>query len=284
MTETLSWSQVSTLASCGMQYRLRYIERTEASPQGALIGGSAIHETIAWAEHEGLPQMFAAGGAFAEMNIRAAVEVYFVDDFSARVENAGGPEAIRWSGRKTKEFPNGENDLWWKRNGAMMLRRWLDIRSRDEAAGVRVLEGAVEHQVIAQLDSGQPVRGFIDATLAVDADGVPFVRDWKTGQPGGAAPLQLATYAWLMRAGAGIHVSSGEFGYLRQADIAKRLVRFDDLEPLIEMVPGIFEEHLQRRAAGVFDMSPSTMCSACNVKEACPYGRWLAGRLEAVKT
>lgn len=278
-TDTLSWSQVSTLSSCGQKYKLLYLEEIEKSPQGSLIAGSAVHSTIEWAENESVPARFREGGGLDESNLRAAVGSKFLEIFNRAVEQVGGAEQIRWAGRKTKDYPAGEDDRWWRWQGPVMMRRWLEVRGRDFDRNVKLLEGAVESRVVARLDSGRQVKGYVDATLAVDGDGAPFVRDWKTGRPGGASPMQLAIYAWLIERSTGIAVSAGESGYLRATEIDKRLVHHPDLRPLIDLVPGVFEDHLRRVESGVFEISPSPFCSSCDVAQACPYGRWLTAEL-----
>src|SRR3990167_7473197 len=49
----LSYSSLSSWTSCGEKYRLSYVEHVPKIPQGALLGGRAIHEAIEESERGG---------------------------------------------------------------------------------------------------------------------------------------------------------------------------------------------------------------------------------------
>jgi RecB family exonuclease len=191
------------------------------------------------------------------------------------VGDEGGEDALRWGGRKTRDYPGGEDARWWRVQGPVMLKRYLAIRRMDEDAGSEPVEAGIEMQVLAALPGGQMVKGYIDALLLVTADGERVVRDYKTGRPGGGDPLQLASYAWALDKGPGIACDVGHFCYLRRGDQAQF-----DLRPLVPLIERQYADLARGVAEGFFPLRPSAMCKGCSVRESCPYGRTLEDPLE----
>jgi hypothetical protein len=277
-TKHLSWSRLQTYSDCGEKYRLTYVEKVPREPQGYWIGGGAIHDAIQWAESGDLVQEFLEGGALTESKSRQALEEWFLHRFDELLEEAGGRDAVRWAGRKTKEFPDGEDDRWWHKSGPMMLRRFLEVRMADHESGVRLWDRSVERSLVTELPSGTTLSARVDVLLAVDTDGTPFIRDYKAGKPGGADPLQLVNYAWLIGEALGILPRRGEFCYLRAVDVKKRVREFD-LGPWLEDVdvPATFAQLEQLVDSGIFLIQPSSYCVSCPVRRYCRYGRHLDG-------
>lgn len=266
----LSWSQFKTYSTCGERYRLRYELGIKGQRSGAMVAGSAIHKAIEWCEQENLPDTFASADAFQETMCRQIAEQQFLDTFKAMIEEAGGPEALPWAGRKSKEFPRGEDMLWWSRSGPMMMRRYLEIRKADIERGYRIFDGIVERRLMATLPSGSHVKMVVDAAILIDSDGIPALRDWKTGS-GENDRMQLAVYAWGVGQLMGIHPQRGEFGLLRQVDQSKRLDSYD-LAPFSIQVPDFFERLEHGIKSKTFLLVPNRFCGTCEVKEHCSYG------------
>lgn len=277
-TDYVSWSRLQSFADCGEKYRLYYQEGAEREPQGAYIAGSAGHAVIEEFERQGLISRLQTDSAFDESNVRTWLEKEFVSAFSVGVEEAGGADKIRWSGRKTKEFPDGENVPWWTSQGPAMLRRFLDVRIEDSAKGLRMFDESIERKVTALLPSGAELVAYVDAALMMNSE--PRIRDYKLGKPGGADPLQLAIYAWLFREALGVEVTKGEFVYLRQKDPLKRIVPFD-VSRFLPIIPDLFQRHEQLLDAGVYLMRPSNFCVSCSVRKSCSYGSLLGAVAEA---
>lgn len=265
MDDHLSWSRIQTWLQCGERYRLRYVEGVPASPHGALIGGSAVHATIArseelrWWEHE---EPWTDGGE---------ATAHYLAELARRIEEAG---EVRWGGRKTREFPNGEDRTWWERTGPMMLRRYAALRRDMDADGWGLVDGGAEMQVTVPLGDGvPPLLGYVDAFLA-HRSGEPIVLDWKTGQVGGGDVMQLAIYAWLIGRGRGIEVDVGTFVYLRTPARDRQVQRVD----VRTIVPHVEEAVLAAHRGiqvGAFVARPGPFCRTCPVREACWYGRTL---------
>lgn len=260
----LSFSRLDTYNRCGRQYKLRYVDRAPAQPSGALIGGSVLHACIEAHEQR----------RTWENEYDEAVEILEADfrhRFDEAVAEAGGDGALRWAGRKTRQFPEGEDAHWWLSQGPVMMRRWYKLRVHDAEHGIQLaLEPGTEIEVVAQLEDGTTIKGYIDALVMTTIDGQRMVRDWKTGKVGGGSPMQLATYAWALARGPGIGVDVGEFQYLRRGES-----RSYDLRPLIPLIDEQYADLARGINAGVFPMKPQSMCVSCDVRESCSYGQTL---------
>lgn len=269
-TPHLSWSRISTWRRCGEQYRLRYIEQVPPEPSGAMIGGSAVHATIAEAEER---EWWRDSALWSEDGVAIA---WFLADLDRRLAEAG--DGVRWGGRKTREFPGGEDRTWWERSGPMMLRRYAALRRDLAEEGWGLVEGGAEMQVTVPLDDLPPLLGFVDAFLA-HASGEPVILDWKTGQVGRADVMQLATYAWLIARARGITVERGALVYLRATDRARQMQQVD-LRPLVPHVEETVRAAARGIAEGIWVPNPGPMCVACSVRAGCWYGATLDGEEE----
>lgn len=270
----LSFSRLGTFGKCPKQYQLSYIEQVPQVPQGALAGGSAIHDAIELAEAEEWWDTDAGVAKAGE---------YFRDRFRQLVDEAGGPATHRWGGRKTREWPDGENHHWWLQNGALlMIPTYAKVRRNDAEQGVLKVEQA-ELQVLTELpgavaaDGGSVMlKGYIDLQVVIDSDGVRRVRDWKSGSSN-AEPIQLAGYCWQLQQ-TGARVTEGEFVYLRRPNLEKA-VAVHDVAELIPLVPELYRDLavmlLAAQAGNAYAMQPNSFCVACKVRMSCGYGRTL---------
>jgi hypothetical protein len=261
MPDHVSWSQLETLSTCGERYRLRYLgEKVPQTPKGFFIGGNAVHASIEEAENSGLfmdPGAFERGGD---------VWLFFITDLNKRVLDAGGDEAVEWGGRKTKEFPEGEDRRWWEFNGPAMLRRYCLLRQEDEAEGL----GKPETEVRVRMPR-EDAPGFL---AYIDQLYPDRVRDYKTGKPSSAPPLQLALYEWMLRNLGHPERHIGEYVYLRPADAAGRVYQVD-LDAWVGLVPTLVAQMDQTLQLGKFTFSPGMQCGWCDVAPSCEVGRRL---------
>lgn len=268
-----SFSGLSTYRGCGRKYQLLKVEHVDPEPQGALIGGRAVHQTIEtaegalwwredplkiakWGRAEFYRQFHSIASEVAEKVVVDGV----VTDY----------KGVRWGGRTSKAFPLGENVAWWEREGPVMLQRWAQLRRDDPLLGYTLLESDTELEVTAMLTEDIYVRGFVDAAMLVNENGERVVRDWKTGTY--KDPSQLAVYAWLLREGPGLVCTVGEFVMLRQQH---NMVKAYDLSGWIDTVPAMFANLTKGLELGLFPIVPSNFCGSCTVRAACEWGKHL---------
>lgn len=258
----LDWlrhSHLNSFQGCGRQFELTYLRPPSfVIPQGAFHGGSAVHEAIEWAEKEGVwkredPEDMIYGQAVAR--------------FQEKVDRDGGPENIRWAGRKSKQYPGGEEYNWWIFHLGVFTKRWLDIRRTWDFEGVRLLPDGAEMSFRATLPTGTILSGRADAVMYVDPEGEPYIVDWKSGQKGASPVLQLATYAWGIGQTRGLTITKGQFVYLRGPQIDTH-----DLTPYLPLVPKLYGDLEKAIEAETFLISPSNFCISCPVRLDCEYG------------
>jgi hypothetical protein len=272
----LSFSRLSTYAGCPRRYALRYIEHADRRPSGAGIGGTAVHEIIVEAEQEVAwadDDVWETDGPWAKR---------FREVFDEKLEEAGGPDACYWGGRKSKAWPDGEDPDFWRHKGPVFLFRYAQLRQADEELGLVIPDGGVEMEVNVPLPDGQVVKGYVDAIPLVDqATGVAIIRDYKTGT--WLDPLQLVTYGWMIQAARGWTIESGHFAKLRAED-PEDVIQSYDLRPWLEanIAPERYAalaiQIQQSTEHGLWPVNPSNLCVACDVKASCPWGRTVEKR------
>lgn len=258
----LSWSRLRTYANCGESYRLSYIEEIPGAPSGAAIAGKAMHRAIADAE---------AAESWKDeddISMRLAFDSYFTED----VEQAGGPDACRWGGRKDKDGRPAEDYLWWVQYaGDLFCRRYAAIRRRDWGQGTQLYPDGVEMELAIDIN-GRHFVSYIDMLLVTE-QGEPVIRDWKTGRM--VEPYQLGVYSWVLaNSELGLTVDIGQIGYLRGND-GNQWIKNYRIDQLRELVPRMLDDLIRGVEGEVFPMRPSPFCTACGVRQACEYGMTL---------
>lgn len=273
MPDYLSWSQFDTFASCGVKYKLSYIDKVPQAPRGYFMGGSAVHRTIEESEALGWwgdPDRFLTDGE---------ATAFFHAQLESEVTKAVGD--ITWGGRKTKASPGGEDLKWWHASGPMMLRRYASLRREDHAKGFPTPKTEVKVSFPGPGD--KPVIGYIDQLFEPlphevgSFDGI--VRDYKTGsrfKPD--HPLQLVLYGRAIRDTVGYEVARGQFVYLRAQD--GRLVHEVNLSPWYTLLDTLMEEWQAAMETGQFIHRPGWQCATCDVGPYCEVGRKLGGEDE----
>jgi hypothetical protein len=291
-TRQLSWSRLSTYSRCGEAYRLSYVEQFPKLPSGAALAGQAVHR---------VNEQLAKGGQFADpFYVEQVAAPVAVQIFTQMVEEAGGPDACQWGGRKRNlkdertgrdvvddegnKVKVGENFEWMLHAIPTWVKRLGTILRRDVESGWYIIQANVERQVTVWLIppgfdgkywDGVQVTGFIDTMLLANDYGQPIVRDVKTGTL--LDVMQLAVYAWLLEQlpePERVRTNMGQFAYLRGND-SSSWIKEHDLTHLKPIVPRLFHDLLKGLSADVYTLSPSTFCSACWVRQGCVYGKTL---------
>ena len=134
----LSFSQMDSYDSCPAKWRYQYRDRMpKMETSGAALGGSSVHYVVERmeADYERL---------IAREDSADDLHDLFVEDFRARIEREVSEAApLAWGGKKTKSFPDGNNQHWWEspvEGGTKMLRKYAAIRRADEQDGTSVIE------------------------------------------------------------------------------------------------------------------------------------------------
>lgn len=291
----LSFSSVSRYRSCGMKWKLSYLDEAPREPSGAAIAGSTIHAIIERSEQELLWQRDDYVELFKDL---------FVEEFVERLREVGGMDIPRWGGTKRivvdesgnkvqavddngepawrvnangKRYPvwlkAGEDAWWWVHEGPLMLRRYVTVRRTDTLGGLTLVPGGAERYVETTLDDGTHVRGYIDAVMMADtATGEAVIRDYKSGSM--LEPTQLAWYAFLWQASTGMSANRGQLIYLRGKEAAQWVKEYD-LSRWVGLVPTWVKEAQKGMDAEVYMMNPGSFCPSCDVRVHCPFGSTL---------
>ena len=200
-------------------------------------------------------------------------EELFTEEFLAEIERRKEktdiePTEWRAGGRASKAWPNKEDSSWWLTSGPKMVADWYAWWQQAKAEGWALWYTptgvpAVELAVNAVL-GGKMFKGYIDAIM-VDPDGDVVVIDWKTGREP-VAPVQLGMYACAIEKTIGVRPSHGSHYMARKGDLG----HVYDLSVYTEQVVG---QWLSRaaliEAQGLYIPHPSSLCSACGVRDYC---------------
>lgn len=184
----LSPSQISSLTTCGEQYRLTRVEGAPERPMWAGIGGSTVHKVT---------EMLDLGetGDIEEMWVEVWGQMF--DEAKERSPEFDPADYYR-SGRASKDWPDKETPEWWSIKGPQFVKQWVMWRDNsgleiweypDEESGE--LKPAIELEVWAYGPEDLRIRSVIDRVY-VDPEGNLRIVDLKTGSHTDAWPRQMA--------------------------------------------------------------------------------------------
>ena len=186
----LSPSQISSLTTCGEQYRLTRVERAPERPMWGGIGGSTVHK---------ITERLDRGEVTVE-----DLEQLWADEWQAALDEAKernpqfSEDDYYRSGRATKEWPDKETPEWWAKKGPEFVKQWVMWRDHsgleiweypDEESGE--LKPAIELEVWAYGSEHVRIKSVIDRVY-VDPEGDLRIVDLKTGSHTDAWPRQMA--------------------------------------------------------------------------------------------
>lgn len=291
-----SWSQLTTLEDCGVQYRGQRLENIPQVPQWANVGGHAFH-AVTERFDRGAWQM---GGADILPEVHPELlKERWLEAFAAAIQEteqatgiAPGPQADVWRASNR----GLEGYTWWLVEGEQMLARYVKLRrkldhaardagtlavpleldSRDDAAKTYGVKPVIEWEYVRTVAGplgDLKVHGVIDRAYRL-IDGSIMVKDLKSGRgrPNGG---QLGEYAWAIvdAIGAG---PSGTPTILGSFYDARKGI-FSDPIDLLTTHPR--EEYVMRyhaaehtRRGGIFMPRRSDFCNGCSIRWACPVG------------
>lgn len=268
--EHLSPSQVSTLLTCGEQYRLTRVEHVPERPMWAGIGGSAVHLAT---EHRDR-QLYAGE---EQTPAEEAFKLYWeqAHDEAKQFHPEFEDEDYYCSGRVSKEWPKKENPDWWAVKGPAFIDSWSlwlkesDLSFWEYADETGELQPGIEVPAWAYLDNEGEllvVQSHIDRVL-VDGNGTLYIVDIKTGSMTPAFPMQMALNNLGLEHQHGAQAAYAGFWSARKGGVASwtPLERYSS-EWLWEQV----WKAKQIRDQQLFIPQPGNLCnSACGVRQHC---------------
>jgi hypothetical protein len=264
----LSPSQISSLTTCGEQYRLTRVEGAPERPMWAGIGGSTVHKVTELLDEKPIDN--------------PDIETLFAEIFQQCLDEAKerhpefDPSEYYRSGRASKEWPEKEGPEWWAKKGPGFVRAWLAWRQGIDLELWEVpdddgeLHPAVEVEVNASIQ--QPpgddlrVRSIIDR-IFIDPNGDLRIVDIKTGSHTDAWPRQMAYNALGVWHTFGERVRWAGFWSARKGGVQEwtDLTRYSDdwLWSQAQKAKAIRDNQL-------FLAAPTNLCtSACGVRQFC---------------
>ena len=263
LPERSSYSQISTMIRCGMQFYLERLIRVPARPNWAMAGGSALHAaTEQW--DLGLVRDGDAGAS--EGRVRALFNNAFDDEIALREQQSGFVRnEWRATGRASKEWPNKKDEKWWRANGPAMLRRWTvwRLNSPWEVAELDGETLGIELPITATI-GGLEVRMVIDRLF--EHAGQYLIVDLKTGDRPPDDGTQLGVYAEGVEQEYSLRPRWGQFWMAKDGGTTPT----EDLtEYSSERLGHAFSSVRKMQEAGAFLPHVTSMCSACGVRDYC---------------
>jgi hypothetical protein len=266
----LSHSQTREIGDCATKYRLQRVEQLPQIPQWANIGGTTAHACF-----EAIERMMVASGTadLDSTNVEMMWAHHFAEVIAATQAVSTVPQSMWRSSRK-----GAEGEAWWRVNGPLMLRRYLDARPDD--VSITIDSGgtpAIEWEVGCDVPTPYgpiPFKAQLDR-VTVRADGAIVIRDYKTSYERPTDTTQLGDYAHaLMLAGVNLHGATRILGQYFDARRGTWTEPVDllDAHPFEAFSYRVTAAHAQKRAltTGPTPARKSDFCGGCAVRYACP--------------
>lgn len=265
----LSWSQASSLIGsyCPAQYFYGRVLGKPELPSWASIGGSAVH-----AASEDWDHLYLRGEVVTDQSaLRGMFEMSLDIEIRKTAETSNFPQS-EWkaSGRASKEWPDKENEKWWRANGPAMLARWASWRlsTNWEIATVVNSEGVempgIEIPFTIDL-GGVLIRGFVDRVF--ELNGQYLGLDLKSGSMEPKTAGQLGTYRAGVLEEYGIDCKLGTFWMARSGTSTSLYDLTLWTPPRLDFT---YREAREVQMRGAFMHRASNMCGGCAFKEYCP--------------
>lgn len=271
----LSNSQTDTIGDCATKYRLQRVEALPQIPQWANIGGTAFHAAV-----EAIERMVAKEPDLRldALDVDVAWKHHFEGQISAVAATTTVPISVWRAARK-----GAEGEQWWRVQGPLMLRRYLDARPTDVTAEFAIGTGASSAEPAIELDRTADVPtpyGSVQFNAKIDR--VSFdretmtltIRDYKTSYERPTDTTQLGDYAWVLTLAG--HVSQqvkilGSYFDARRGEWTEP-VDLLAAHPFEAFQYRVTTAHAQKLAltTGPTSARPSNYCGGCAVRYACP--------------
>jgi hypothetical protein len=267
----LSHSQGNTIGDCATKYRLQRVEGLPQIPQWANIGGTAFHaavEALEWTivrRPDSVPitkigELFDCDGAWKH---------HFEGQITAVAMTTPVPQSVWRAARK-----GAEGEQWWRVNGPLMLRRYLDARP-DESTMSLPAGAGIEYDTTVDVPTAYgpiPFNAKIDrVTTRAYPDTTIVIRDYKTSYERPTDTTQLGDYAWMLRLAGVTDPILGTYFDARRGEWTEP-VDLLAAHPFEAFQYRVTTAHAQKLAltTGPTPARPSSYCGGCAVRYACP--------------
>jgi len=262
LPEHLSYSQVSTILRCGEQYRLERGLGIRSRPMWAGVGGKAVHKVSEMIDGA----LLESGTVLSDDEVRTAFNIVFSEQIAEDTERSGvDPAEWYCSGRASKQWPEKENWAWWNEHGPSFALAWKSWRLTAPWEIWIDNDGrpAIEYEFNAVI-GGQRVKGFIDRIMVHNNQLI--LLDLKTNSREPDNTLQLGTYREAVMQQEGMDAAVGTYWMARTGatTMPKMLTEWTGAR-----LDFYYREADHRRKNNRLLAAPSTMCSACGVREFC---------------
>jgi putative RecB family exonuclease len=188
----------------------------------------------------------------------------------AAADETGIPRS-QWKagGRATKDFPNKEDESYWRMHGPTMVANWVQWRDSLFTRGWQFYtldngRPAIEVPIELAFDD-VTVKGYIDRVFVND-NGEAVVVDLKSGSRVPASTLQLGVYALGMSEQHGITPILGGYYMTRQGNMPET---HSLLKYTRERVGNWFASAKRGIEAEVFIPHVGPFCGTCSVAKYC---------------
>ena len=275
--EHLSYSQShDLLGGCSWKFFLARGQEVPQKPLWAGLGGSAVHEATEIYDHR-----LRAGEDMGERDLFDAFHARLDENIREQEANTTYPQS-EWTatGRASREWPDKEDERWWRTNGLPMVASWRSWRLN--SVGWDIFEVPLPESDMPMIEwafdgwlGGARVIGKIDRVFHVKPpQGKPWVCvvDLKSGSRTPVETEQLGTYAHFVRE---LYRSSG-WGEPPTIYGAYWMARKGNIPEIIDLsswtkerLDWFYARALKRRTEEDFVPVQSNMCGTCTVHDFC---------------
>lgn len=193
----------------------------------------------------------------------------FTQEILATEQRSETPSAEwRASGRRSKAYPDKENEGWWWEHGPGFLAAYEEWRESTPWVVWTTPAGEPALELDLYCTFGDvPIRAIIDRVF-VTPEGELAVVDIKSGaNPPQDQGLQLGFYCSALEVVFGIRPTKAAYWNARKGGLSE-FVPVDHLTP--DYIGGLLAQFVRARELGIFIPNPSSFCSSCGVRRACP--------------
>lgn len=260
-----SYSQANSMQTCSWRWALEKGFHVPQRPTWATVGGGAVHQATEWWDHWTLAGRWETD--------TAAVAKLFQDAFdkeiAERLEREPDYPVDTWraSGRASKQWPNKEDEGWWRENGPSHVMSWVTWRTNnpsweivnEESIGLLGIEVEVKTTF-----AGSEWIGYIDRVFHRNETELLIV-DLKSGREPDSQE-QLGGYKVGLEDQFGVTATWGAYWMSRTGSTSQ----FEDMRMWPrERVEYTYKVVRAQQERAEFLPKKSMMCSGCSVRDYC---------------